>query len=1086
MDLDSSYIDELVFNKIALIEIIDLGIVVATQVELDAVLATLSPFENQDSIFKIAKELQTYYVGVFGEYPVCVVKSTMMGALKRDSSHTTVADCISHWNLKAVIMLGIAFGKDSTKQAIGDILVCETLTQYESSKIDTQKGVISRGFSVNSSPTLLNRFTQTESWLKTNSQTSVSIYKSEILTGEKLINDVVFRDSLFQRFPNASGGEMEGSGVYAACDRSKIDWIICKSICDWADGNKDDAWQALAASNVVGYVEEILSQGKPLNDIGIKNVSSADYVSFLGNEFDDDKQTLGYEILSIIYANHRIEETPHIQRQSKGIFYNYFEVKITEQMKLAYLFFPKGIRLENSIKHFFNNCDSECSSLVVCSPRVISQNSGRDDYRLNNIEKIFSRHNHGHKLKSIEYEYIEDLVWRHCIELRSSKLDFDIPPEKHFIDQAIQLPNVELGSNSVKSLGFFNSLIKQESISKPLVAILGGAGAGKTTLCDTIANSVSGMRNKKSIYISSSDFESDTYSFPISSVKDLFVAYTSLNINQEESGIDPQSLVVNLCCGNIILIVDGLDEIESKLKESFDFDAFVYDAHKLNETYNNCLILITSRDYYKAKYMDVGHIEVITLLGFDDILANKYFIKRFDNEPKEVRRAEEIVKDLNLADAGYYPPGLLSLVCDVVESERNLPEIPDDNLISEYLIPSNALDKLIIKIINREIRRQGLSMTVDDVIDILFELARNETGELLKQELNSYLSDLNKNSFQGDYSSFYVNPLLSTSSDKNRVKFRYDSVVLLLRSRYFLSNIQNSVLNSNIVKPLLLKFYDGRGNLLEDILDNNSLNEDELLNTVRELVESLVKELNSLMEKQKGAKFEIEFIKKCISASLYLYFSSNTSLDRTERMKKLLYIYSGKITGLFIYGKFFPLDFSSVSIHDSGFYNYEEFEKSKFPLDNTIFYSTDFQGINPKGNLGTNNTVFDQSCSLNIALRKAACSEELTRNEILLNVRLDFIIVLGTLFRERRFFSKSENVFKTKNKSIKSRFTVDNYLNYFLTEGVFTRERSAGTGSKFHYSIHIDYRDDVRYFLTNNNFQVKLNGVYNKFIEKVV
>jgi nucleoside phosphorylase len=31
---------------------------------------------------------------------------------------------------------------------------------------------------------------------------------------------------------------MEGIGLYAAAQNAKVDWILVKAICDWADGNK--------------------------------------------------------------------------------------------------------------------------------------------------------------------------------------------------------------------------------------------------------------------------------------------------------------------------------------------------------------------------------------------------------------------------------------------------------------------------------------------------------------------------------------------------------------------------------------------------------------------------------------------------------------------------------------------------------------------------------------------------------------------------------------------------------------------------------------------------------------------------------
>ena len=56
---------------------------------------------------------------------------------------------------------------------------------------------------------------------------------------------------------------MEGAGLYAACQDYKVDWILVKSICDWADGNKarnKNKWQQLAANNAASFVLHMLQQ----------------------------------------------------------------------------------------------------------------------------------------------------------------------------------------------------------------------------------------------------------------------------------------------------------------------------------------------------------------------------------------------------------------------------------------------------------------------------------------------------------------------------------------------------------------------------------------------------------------------------------------------------------------------------------------------------------------------------------------------------------------------------------------------------------------------------------------------------------
>jgi hypothetical protein len=61
--------------------------------------------------------------------------------------------------------------------------------------------------------------------------------------------------------PEAIGGEMEGAGLYVACQDKKVDWILVKGICDWADGEKGqdkESRQKTAASNAAAFVVHTL------------------------------------------------------------------------------------------------------------------------------------------------------------------------------------------------------------------------------------------------------------------------------------------------------------------------------------------------------------------------------------------------------------------------------------------------------------------------------------------------------------------------------------------------------------------------------------------------------------------------------------------------------------------------------------------------------------------------------------------------------------------------------------------------------------------------------------------------------------
>ena len=54
---------------------------------------------------------------------------------------------------------------------------------------------------------------------------------------------------------------MEGTGLYVASADHKVDWIVIKAICDWADGNKTinkTQRQKKAAKNAAEFLVESL------------------------------------------------------------------------------------------------------------------------------------------------------------------------------------------------------------------------------------------------------------------------------------------------------------------------------------------------------------------------------------------------------------------------------------------------------------------------------------------------------------------------------------------------------------------------------------------------------------------------------------------------------------------------------------------------------------------------------------------------------------------------------------------------------------------------------------------------------------
>jgi nucleoside phosphorylase len=236
-------------------------LVTAVEVERDAVLRELTPLKARKRILRVHVGQETYFLGRFGVFPVAVTMCAI-GSTSRDASILATAAAVDLWGPVGVIMPGIAFGADDQKQRIADVLIATHVIPYENQRVGPR--TVHRAAQPQSGAVLLNRFKQVHwEFKRPEGSLSARLY-GPLLSGEKLVDDPAFKAELLQAFPQSIGGEMEGYGVEAACARKKIEWIVVKAICDWADGSKKNKHQALAAAAAVSLALKVLSNPNAL------------------------------------------------------------------------------------------------------------------------------------------------------------------------------------------------------------------------------------------------------------------------------------------------------------------------------------------------------------------------------------------------------------------------------------------------------------------------------------------------------------------------------------------------------------------------------------------------------------------------------------------------------------------------------------------------------------------------------------------------------------------------------------------------------------------------------------------------------
>lgn len=223
-------------------------------------------FEKKFSRQKDSRILgKTYYLGMFGGYSAAYIHMDEQGVTSAAAT-PLVGELVRELNPVAVVMVGIAFGTDESKQKIGDVLVSDKILPYDSQKLLENKTEYKEspkevGFQ------LLNAFREHREWIYHSSNSErANVYVGAILTGSRLINNYDYRNQLLDDFvaQKPIGGEMEAQGIYSMARLHGVaEWIIVKGICDWGykknNPNKDKD-QNMAAHAAVDYCFHVFSR----------------------------------------------------------------------------------------------------------------------------------------------------------------------------------------------------------------------------------------------------------------------------------------------------------------------------------------------------------------------------------------------------------------------------------------------------------------------------------------------------------------------------------------------------------------------------------------------------------------------------------------------------------------------------------------------------------------------------------------------------------------------------------------------------------------------------------------------------------
>lgn len=671
-------------------------------------------------------------------------------------------------------------------------------------------------------------------------------------------------------------------------------------------------------------------QGYPLLSNGHKG---GEFV-FETKQQIDKRNLKGYndfnKTLQIFKRNSKFTELSTYEDKSRKIGFQVFqEVDIVIKKLTYYLYLYEGINQTQTLKYLHENFPQifKDKNLLVFFPKEKKLTS--HESRKRNIAE---------KFKPINLFYIDDFIREQCTPKIIQEDKSDFLSISNFI-----LPIL---NNGLQQSTIDNYLIEWfEKSDEPIFVVKGTGGIGKTTFSQYIADIVQRKYINTSILFIDSVLIKDQLlkgnhngQFRIYNFYEALCMITD-SISEKLSA---DVFRINLDVGNILLIIDGLDEVISKIP-NFNVKEFLNSIHESSNSLGGAKVIITCRTFFWDSIdFTEDNLKIIELEPFNSEQTRHFFEKSFGSDEGKIKKGIKLANEFKYPKAenkNIYDPYVLDIIRSLIISEKETIEI-DLSLFSSKILKSNIKnDYIIYRVCERECRRVG-QINVDEQITFFTYLAVEKRGVIfsknLKEEINNALG---KHINLTNVEAFKSHPFLKDNG--TQIAFRYDFLGDLFRSiyvcKFFDYNSGMNVLTNFFMEIVMESCWFGSALNIEILTRIEHWTDDDIL-----LVSDLIEQIN------RNESISIDKARKVIAnifnlaISINQKFNGNDIYRNTELLKKLYVKSSNIIEKLCIANlgedQNIRFDFSGLSINDSLIDNYGNFWNCTFD-EKTVFSS---------------------------------------------------------------------------------------------------------------------------------------------------
>ena len=945
---------------------------------------------------------------------VFLCKMGDMGSKTKGSVGATLATIIDEIKPTLVLEIGICFGLKSDFK-IGDVCISKMTFDYEYQKVED--GISHNRLRHIYAP---EKISSALSHFALHYENTFSIKTGNYACGDKVVNDDNLKKAIISAVPDAVVGDMESYTLALVCEEKKIPWSVIKASSD--DGvNKHDDDQNRAAHNAAQFVCDFLE-------------SQNDTATSSSMEVDVDTDKNFFEGITQEITGKKHFKSESLIRNRTGLHIHHHP-DMEDAWIIVYLYKAASIpeALRTLIKHLSSppfRIDLCIVSREVIAPAKLSSYS--EQLKSSGCQKVYIN-----LVKSFIYDRV----------VKSFIPSTNLIPESRYVDQKVYIEGGKSISSRMYATNFIRPKVKSPITLKPISVILGQGGVGKTTLCKSIASHFDRLSEKDEylLLITKSDVLNGYSGMPINSITDLYREYRNERTGMTSS-IGDRSFEVALSSGSLVVMVDGIDEIESALGSKFNMEEFTNSIGEMNSILGSCKVFLTSRHLNSERFQSLENANVLELKGFSSEDVSEYLNKL---EPSIHRAIQKLVSKIQTT-SGFVNPYLLSIVARVCAE----PGTDDDQIESKILDSSEPFEFVLAKLLAREIEKQSLGVSIDSYYELLDYIVVECENSLTYQDFQGYVETMLSSAGLSTVAlaESYLKCLLFKSFD-GRVSIDQDEYVALIRTKALYKILSGEIaINTHHLQRAMTILGEDTNDSLG--VKDNAL---QLLINNRIAIDVVNSALTMCFEGFKPFILtKIPRAKNAIYALHQFSYQFNRPKSAAEAMSVLEMFHSGeKITGMHILGDFPALDFSGKTLEACEFIGYKKFLRCKVD-SNTVFRNCRFiKSSDLYSSTPFQAEMFEEDCFMDEPMKLAITYSVDKKEGREARIRSDIKHILKVMRLGLGFNPKSLNKIK-QSTSLLSGKSYETLLFELCRAGVLVVDSESGT-----YSVQTDHQSDA-------------------------